>query len=660
MKRYVFDIEADGLEPTKIHCLTAAVYSKGDWRIRTTTDYDEMRSFLQDADELIGHNIIRWDIPNLERLLGIKIEARLIDTLAISWYLYPDEHSHGLEDWGEHFGVPKPTIDNWEDLPIEDYIHRCEEDVKINCKLWDKQWKDLTNLYEEDEDECDRLTNYLMFKMTCARAAEKSKWKLDVENCKKYLAELELEKEDKIDELRAAMPKVETVKVVEPPESFYKAPKKQNKPKTYKRADGSLSKAGERYKALCESIGEDPETAEQIMVPSRELTVRAINWLDLLQSQGLTEDHKEPVEYISSIEDGNPNSIPQIKDWLFSLGWKPISFKYKDDRAIPQLRIERDNEKILCPSVQKLFDKEPRLKALDGLSVLTHRIGILKGYLSNMNEKGYVEARIQGFTNTLRFKHRVVVNLPSVKKVHGDKVRGVLIARKGYELCGSDMSSLEDRTKQHYMWDYDPDYVKEMQTDDFDPHLALAEFAGALTPEQVKQHKNKEKDFGAIRHLYKTANYSCTYGAGAKTLAITLDIPVMKAKAIVKAYRDKNWAIDAIAEDCVTKKCLGSMWLYNPVSGFWYSLRHKKDRFSTLNQGTGVYCFDTWIGNFMKVRHQLTGQMHDEVILEVRKGNRDLVEKMLKKAIRKTNRQLKLNRELGVDVQFGNTYAEIH
>ncbi len=49
-----------------------------------------------------------------------------------------------------------------------------------------------------------------------------------------------------------------------------------------------------------------------------------------------------------------------------------------------------------------------------------------------------------------------------------------------------------------------------------------------------------------------------------------------------------------------------------------------------------------------------------EVILTVKKGNRDKVTKMLKEAIAKTNEQLKLNRDLDVDVQFGNSYAEIH
>jgi hypothetical protein len=102
------------------------------------------------------------------------------------------------------------------------------------------------------------------------------------------------------------------------------------------------------------------------------------------------------------------------------------------------------------------------------------------------------------------------------------------------------------------------------------------------------------------------------------------------------------------------------MWLWNPVSKFWYSLRHNKDRFSTLNQGTGVYCFDIWIANFRKKGIKLTGQMHDEIITKTKKGQRENVEGILRDAMVLTNKQLKLNRELGIDVQFGDNYAEIH
>jgi hypothetical protein len=688
MKTCVFDIEADGLNPTKIHCLVASIYSNDEWRQKTTTNYDEMRSFLEGTNTIIGHNIARWDVPVMERLLGIKIGCKIIDTLALSWYLYPNRLTHGLADWGEYFGVPKPKVDDWENLPIETYINRCQEDVKINSKLWDKIMKDLKNLYDDDLEEVDRVINYLMFKIDCAKEAEASRWKLDLDRCERSLAELEILKEEKVEQLKGSMPKVEVLHTVEVPETLYTKDKTVKRPNKLYKADGSLSTAGNYYRNLCDLVGKNYEEEETVTVKSVTLTSRGINWLNLLESLDLPETHDEAVTYVKSTKEPNPNSVSQVKDWLTSLGWKPASFDYKNGKSVPQIRIEKNGEKILCPSVQNLKKVDHNIDALEGLTVISHRIGILKGYLSNVDDEGYIKASIQGLTNTLRFKHKVIVNLPSVNKPYGDIVRGCLIAPEGYELCGSDMSSLEDRTKQHYMWKHDPDYVVEMQTPDFDPHLALAQFAEALTPEQVQSHKDKsiykkkaqkaleagdevghmkymemyegEEDFSVIRHLYKTANYSCTYGAGGDTLSTTLDIPKSEGHSIVNAYRAKNWAIDAIANDCKTKTCMDTMWLYNPVSRFWYSLRHKKDRFSTLNQGTGVYCFDIWIMNFRKKRPQLTGQMHDEVILCIKKGNRENCIKLLQDAMDKTNRQLKLNRELGVDVQFGENYAEIH
>ncbi|MNR41178.1 DNA polymerase I [compost metagenome] len=63
---------------------------------------------------------------------------------------------------------------------------------------------------------------------------------------------------------------------------------------------------------------------------------------------------------------------------------------------------------------------------------------------------------------------------------------------------------------------------------------------------------------------------------------------------------------------------------------------------------------------FRKRRPQLTGQVHDEVVLTVKKGYREEVIKLLKEAIAVVNEELKLNRELDVDVQFGQSYADIH
>jgi len=91
----VFDIETDGLldDLTKIHVLS---YSRDGKDIVSTGDYDAMRQFFTDEQALIGHNIIRFDIPAIEKVLGIKIKARLIDTLALSWYLNHHRIKQGL------------------------------------------------------------------------------------------------------------------------------------------------------------------------------------------------------------------------------------------------------------------------------------------------------------------------------------------------------------------------------------------------------------------------------------------------------------------------------------------------------------------------------------------------------------------------------------
>ena len=627
MRTYVFDIECNGLNPTKIHCV--ALQNDAGGKVIDTTSYDKMRAFFSYEDmTLIAHNGIRFDIPVLERLLGIKIKARLVDTLSLSWYMYPKRAKHGLADWGEEFGVPKPVVEDWDNLPIETYVHRCREDVKINTKLWEKIWKDLLKLYG-DAERAWRLIDYLTFKMDCAREQEASRWLLDVPRCTELSQRLSALKEEKVRELGLVMPKVAQTKVRIKP----KKPFKLNK---------ELSEVGK-------------------------------TWFALLERYDLPSYYEGVVEEIVGWDEPNPGSVPQIKAWLYSLGWEPTTFEFKRDKAtgdvrqIPQINLKEG--KGVCPSIKKLFKKEPNLAVLDGLSILTHRIALLNGFLANVDDDGYVQAKVQGLTNTLRFKHRVVVNLPGIDKPYGADIRGCLVCPEGYELAGSDMMSLEDRTKQHYMWPHDPEYVKEMLSPDFDPHIDLAVFAGLMSHEdgvlykaadEVFQHTEIYKGLKRVRAVGKKVNYTAVYGAGGAAIGRAAGQTKQKGEALKEVYWKRNWSVLAIAAEQVVKKCLGGMWLFNPVSELWYSLRYEKDRFSTLNQGTGVYCFDKWIMEFRKTRPQLTGQMHDEVILTVRKGYREQVVKLLKDAIVVVNGELKLNRELDVDVQFGDSYASIH
>jgi len=608
----VFDIETDGLDATKIHVLS---WEDDYGKIQSTHDYDDMRKFFEESRTLIGHNIIRFDVPVAEKILGIKINARLVDTLALSWYVNHTKPKHGLETYGEYYNVKKPEVTDWVNLTQEDYAHRCKEDVKINSRLWRDLDIKLSKLYPNDQDKW-QFIKYLSFKMECAAEQEALKWKVDIETAKGYLYVWEAEKDLKIVELAEAMPKQILTKV-------------QQRPKVMYKKDGELSAHGEKFEELRKQY-KQPDSVQSFVVKTGE-------------------------------RQGNPNSPEQVKEWLYSIGWVPRTFKFVRgpdgvERQVPQVR--KDGE--LCPSVIKLTSEDPAVAILDGLSVLSHRIAVLKGIIECESD-GYVQATIAGMTNTLRFKHaKPLVNLPSVEKPYGKEIRGLLTAPEGYVLCGADMTSLEDTTKRHYMKPLDPDYVAEMSKSGFDPHLDLAKHAGIISQEDIDKHNSGEKSLKDLRKNYKVVNYSATYGVGAAKLARETGMTKKEAQKLLDAFWSRNWSVQKVASTLRKRELFGGMWVQNPVSKFWHSLRSEKDRFSTLNQSTGVYCFDVWVKKCRDKGVKTVGQFHDEIIALVKEGNQIETAMNMNYSIEEVNRQLRLNVDLGVDAQFGKTYADIH
>lgn len=212
---------------------------------------------------------------------------------------------------------------------------------------------------------------------------------------------------------------------------------------------------------------------------------------------------------------------------------------------------------------------------------------------------------------------------------------------------------------------HDPDYVEEMSQEGFDPHLNLAMFAGACTQEEIDFYNAGDKTFvlklKPIRKGFKAANYSAIYGVGKAKLARELGISQTEAAALLKAYWERNWAIKKVSTEQETKTLKdGSLWLKNPVSGFWMSLRNYKDAFSTLNQSTGVFVFDTWLAYVLEEGLPVIMQYHDEFLGYVHKDETEEASKKVDRATQKMNAALNLNVEVGSDTQFGNNYADVH
>lgn len=618
----VFDIETDGLleTVTKIHCLSYAIIEEGEVLKRgSITDYNDIIDFITEQEVLVGHNIIRYDIPVLEELLDIKITSDIVDTLALSWYLYPIRLKHGLELWGEELGMPKPVITDWENLKIEDYIHRCESDVEINLRLLFKQLGYLEEIYLADYTKINSLIKYLGFKLDCAREQEDIGCRIDRELVQKSLVELNALKEEKVIALTEAMPRDIKYKEVSFPSKFLKK-------------DGTLSKKGEE-------------------------------WLELIDAHNLPADYRDTIMVEVSNNPGNPGGHQQVKNWLYSLGWQPVTFEFRKNTAREVNKVAQiyvDDE--VCQSIKDLYEIEPALENLDMLSLIRHRISIFEGYMKSIGDGDMTQAKIHGFTNTLRFKHmKPIVNLPKVFKFYGEQIRGAIIAPNAESLlCGSDMSSLEDTTKQHYMYFFDPDYVMQMRVPGFDPHLDIAELSGMLTAEQVKEHKEGVTDYSQVRGKAKVVNFAGVYGAGPPKIAQTSGMPLAQAQTLHRIYWQRNKAVKLVEKSCEVKTIGEQMWLKNPVSGFWYTLRYLKDRFSTLNQGTGVYCFDLWVREVRARDIKIILQYHDEIVFSLPKGKEEDVERILQEAIEAVNNIVGLNVPLGISVDIGDNYAEIH
>lgn len=625
MKIIVLDSESDGLwkEATKIHVLA---YTEDGINYNHTADYDKMRELLTQPDtRFVAHNSCRHDLPTFNKLLGMKLDYnKFIDSLALSWYLNFDRDKHGLESYGIEYGVPKPKVDDWSNLSYEEYAHRCVEDVKINWKLWKDLESKLMKLYGSRE-EMFKVIQYLSFKMDCAREAEEVGVRLDVERAQRNFDELERMQEEKFLELVKAMPK-------QPVHKTFKKPAQQFK------KDGSLTEAWKK-------------------------------WMSLLFQAELPSTYEgAEVEMIVDWEDANPNSDIQVKDWLNKLGWQPQTWKYDKnkktgvEKRIPQIRYPANHPDAghLCESVVALKEKAAGVEVLEGLTVIRHRKAFFKALLDS-HKDGWLEASVAGLTNTFRFKHaKPLANIPKVDKPWGKEIRGCLIAPDGFDLVGSDMVSLEDTTKRHYMKPYDPTYVEEMSKPGFDPHLNLAVFAKAISEEDAERHAKGEINLKPIRTKYKAANYSCVYGVGAAKLAREIGVSQKEAADIIKAYWERNFSVTKATESFKVKLAGNSMWLQNPVSKFWHNLRSEKDRFSTANQSTGVYCFDTWLYFCRQAGVKIAMQFHDEVGFYVSEATSGYMGGVLKSAIRKANDTLRLNVLLDVDVQVGKNYAETH
>ena len=149
MTRLIFDIETNGLAPTVVWCIvtkdidtgTVATYVEGQW-----ATFNEA---IAQAKEVIGHNIIGYDIPACEKLLGTDFSGCTVtDTLVMSRLANPQREAHSLAYWGGQLGYPKGDYNDWSQYTPEMVVY-CKQDVSINEQVYQRLLSELDSFRSE-------------------------------------------------------------------------------------------------------------------------------------------------------------------------------------------------------------------------------------------------------------------------------------------------------------------------------------------------------------------------------------------------------------------------------------------------------------------------------------------------------------------------------
>jgi len=180
--RLVFDIETDGLLDTlsQIHCIVLKDIDTNEVFSFPPADIEQGLDMLYKADTIIGHNIINFDIPAIEKVYPtFETKAEVLDTLVLSRVIKADQTnvdfsslvlprklngSHGLKAWGIRLGLLKGDFGETTDWSrwSEEMQSYCEQDVEVTHSLWKflspEKWSQESITFEHQIAEvCNRI-----------------------------------------------------------------------------------------------------------------------------------------------------------------------------------------------------------------------------------------------------------------------------------------------------------------------------------------------------------------------------------------------------------------------------------------------------------------------------------------------------------------------
>jgi DNA polymerase-1 len=149
--KVIFDIETT-MTADKIWCIVCK-HENTYYQFTDGKNLNRFEEFAKQTKEFIGHNIIGFDVPVVQKFLGADIfkNCKLTDTLVLSRLLNPIlEGGHSLKNWGTKLGTNKIEFEQF-DFLSDDMLKYCRNDVALTEKLYKFLVRKMTDFGESIE-----------------------------------------------------------------------------------------------------------------------------------------------------------------------------------------------------------------------------------------------------------------------------------------------------------------------------------------------------------------------------------------------------------------------------------------------------------------------------------------------------------------------------
>jgi DNA polymerase I len=423
----VFDIEADGLNPSKIFCIVAQDVDTEEVFTFDNTQLEAGYGFLKSATKLIGHNLLGYDLPALKDVEGIDLsDKKIVDTLVLSRLFKPTrEGGHGLESWGYRLKFNKGDYgdnqDAW-DAYTPEMLEYCKRDVELNTKVY-------MALRQESRGFTPQSVRLEHSVAKIIDQQRRNGFELDTKKAMMLVAMFQ----DKLTQVETTVHETFKPKVIV--QELY--------PKYTK--SGALSKLAQDF-------------------DNRGVRLTDDEWAEMNKTKTYVT-RRTPVPF-------NLGSRKQIGEYLVDAGWKPKNFTPTGQPIVDEGTLSKVKDIPEAALIAEYLMLQKRLAQVNSWLKALEPDNRIRGYV---NHNGAVTGR-------MTHSHPNTAQIPSTSSAYGKECRECWTVKDGNKLVGIDASGLELRMLAHYM--NDEGYTNEILNGDI--HTTNQKLAGLESRNQAK------------------------------------------------------------------------------------------------------------------------------------------------------------------------------